>query len=125
MLNFEAIKNEKTIVGGLQGEYKVKLVGFDTKADSKGNTNYQFTFGLVEYPGVTRKVNTSIQSMYKSIVSQIGIQLGFEEHIQQSDVEVLTKATKEVFSIWINGTYTNFKEYVPAETEEAISEAMI
>ena len=36
MLNFDAIKNEKTIVGGLQGEYKVKLVGFDTKADSKG-----------------------------------------------------------------------------------------
>ena len=63
--------------------------------------------------------------MYKSIVSQIGIQLGFEEHIQHSDVEVLTKATKEVFSIWINGTYTNFKEYIPAETEEAISEAMM
>ena len=36
MLNFDAIKNERTIVGGLQGEYKVKLVGFDTKADSKG-----------------------------------------------------------------------------------------
>ena len=99
MFNFDAIKNEKTIVGGLQGEYKVKLVGFDTKADSKGNTNYQFTFGLVEYPGVTRKVNTSIQSMYKSIVSQIGIQLGFEEHIQHDDVLILTKATKEVFRL--------------------------
>ena len=63
--------------------------------------------------------------MYKSIVSQIGIQLGFEEHIQHDDVLILTKATKEVFSIWINGTYTNFKEYIPAETEEAISEAMM
>ena len=67
MLNFEAIKNEKTIVGGLQGEYKVKLVGFNTKTDSKGNTNYQFTFGLVEYPGITRKVNTSIQSISLAI----------------------------------------------------------
>ena len=125
MFNFDAIKNEKTIVGGLQGEYKVKLVGFDTKADSKGNTNYQFTFGLVDYPDITRVVCTSMYSKYKSIVSQIGVQLGFEEHAQHDDVEVLTKATKEEFSIWVNGTYTNFKEYVPAETEEAISEAII
>lgn len=125
MLNFDAIRNEKTIVGGLQGEYRVKLVGFDTKTDSKGNTNYQFTFGLIGYPGVVRKVNTSIQSMYKSIVSQIGVQLGFEEHVQHDDVEILTASTKKEFSIWINGTYTNFKEYITVEAEEAITEAML
>ena len=125
MFNFDAIKNEKTIVGGLQGEYKVKLVGFNTKPDSKGDTNYQLTFGLVDYPEITRVVCTSMYSKYKSIVSQIGVQLGFEEHAQHDDVLILTKATKEVFSIWINGTYTNFKEYIPAETEEAISEAMM
>lgn len=125
MFNFDAIKNERTIVGGLQGEYKVKLVGFNTKPDSKGDTNYQLTFGLVDYPDITRVVCTSMYSKYKSIVSQIGVQLGFEEHAQHDDILILTKATEEVFSIWINGTYTNFKEYIPAETEEAISEAMM
>lgn len=124
MLNFDAIKNETTIIGGLEGEYKVKLTGFDVKPDAKGDPNYKFEFTLVEYPEETRRVNTSLRSMYKGIVSDIGLQFGFEPHAKGIDVEVLTKASKEVFSIWINGKYTNFRapEFKQV-AEDAIDEA--
>lgn len=126
MLNFEAIKGKKTIIGGLDGEYKVKLTGFDVKPDSKGNPNYKFEFTLVEYPGQVRKVNTSLENMYKDIVSEIGLQFGYEPHVESDDEEVLTKASKEVFSIWINGQYTNFKApLVQPVSEDAIDEASL
>lgn len=121
-LNFDKIKSEKTIVGGLaNGEYKVLLTGFDTVPDSKGNPNYQMELTLLDYEGVTKKFNTSIYSMYKSAVSNIGTQLGFEAGVQNDDVTILTKASKEPFSIWINRTdreYINFYEYVIADEEE-------
>ena len=126
MLNFDAIKGEKTIIGGLEGEYKVKLTGFDVKPDAKGDPNYKFEFTLVEYPGQTRKVNTSLRSMYKGIVSDIGLQFGYTPHVEGADDEVLMKASKEPFSIWINGQYTNFKApLVKQVSEDAIDEACL
>ena len=128
MLNFEGIKNEKTIVGGLDGEYKVKLTGFDTKTDSKGNTNYQFVFSLVEFEGITKNFNTSIKSMYNSAVSNIAAQLGFNLHEQVSNVEVLTKASKEPFSLWVSEGYVNFydrKAYEEAKLEKAIDATIL
>lgn len=122
-LNFDKIKTERTVVGGLaNGEYKVLLTGFDVIADSKGNPNYRMELTLQDYEGVTKRFSTSIYSMYKSAVSNIGTQLGFELGTQFEDKEVLEKASKEPFSIWINKTdreYINFYEYVaPTEEEE-------
>ena len=121
-LNFDKIKSEKTIVGGLaNGEYKVLLTGFDVVPDSKGNPNYQMELSLVEFEGVTKKFNTSIYSMYKSAVSNIGTQLGFDVNVQIEDAVILAKATKTPFSIWINRTdreYINFYEYVIPEEED-------
>lgn len=121
-LNFDKIKSEKTIVGGLaNGEYKVLLTGFDVVPDSKGNPNYQMELSLVEFEGVTKKFNTSIYSMYKSAVSNIGTQLGFDVNVQVEDAVILAKATKTPFSIWINRTdreYINFYEYVIPEEED-------
>lgn len=122
-LNFDKIKTERTIVGGLaNGEYKVLLTGFDVVPDSKGNPNYQMELTLVDYEGVTKKFNTSIYSMYKSAVSNIGTQLGFEAGAQNDDATILAKATEVPFSIWINRTdreYINFYEYVTND-EEAV-----
>lgn len=126
-LNFDKIKSEKTIVGGLaNGEYKVLLTGFDVVPDSKGNPNYQMELSLVEFERVTKKFNTSIYSMYKSAVSNIGTQLGFDPNVQIEDAVILAKATKNPFSIWINRTdreYINFYEYVlpDEEDEEAVA----
>ena len=121
-LNFDKIKSEKTIAGGLaNGEYKVLLTGFDVVPDSKGNPNYQMELSLVEFEGVTKKFNTSIYSMYKSAVSNIGTQLGFDVNVQIEDAVILAKATKTPFSIWINRTdreYINFYEYVIPEEED-------
>ena len=122
-LNFDKIKTERTVVGGLaNGEYKVLLTGFDVVTDSKGNPNYQMELTLQDYEGVTKRFNTSIYSMYKSAVSNIGAQLGFELGTQFEDKDVLEKASKEPFSIWINKTdreYINFYEYIaPTEEEE-------
>jgi len=117
--NFDKIKDEKTIVGGLaNGEYGAILTGFDVKPDKNGNSNYQFELTLVDYEGVTRKYNTSNYSQYKSVVSNIGVQLGFESHLQDSDVAILTKATEKPFSIWINDSYTNFHDFVIAQKEK-------
>ena len=122
-LNFDKIKTERTVVGGLaNGEYRVLLTGFDVVTDSKGNPNYQMELTLQDYEGVTKRFNTSIYSMYKSAVSNIGAQLGFELGTQFEDKDVLEKASKEPFSIWINKTdreYINFYEYIaPTEEEE-------
>lgn len=125
MLNFESIKGRKTIIGGLEGEYKALLTGFDIKPDSKGNPNYKFEFSLVEYPGKIRKVNTSLENMYEDIVSDLGLQFGFEPHVEHTDEEVLVRASKEVFSIWINGQYTNFRAPQVKQSEKAIDESVL
>lgn len=119
-LNFDKITSERTLVGGLaNGEYRVTLTGFDVVPDSKGNNNYQFEFTLADYEGITRRFNTSIYSMYKQAVSNIGVQLGFDNK-QIDDKKILTKASKETFSIWINGTYTNFHALNTENTEEDV-----
>lgn len=117
--NFDKIKDEKTIVGGLaNGEYGAILTGFDVNPDRNGDANYQFELTLVDYEGVTRKYNTSKRSKYKEVVSDIGIQLGFESHLQDNDVAILTKATEKPFSIWINDSYINFHDFVTAQKEK-------
>ncbi len=118
-LNFNAIKEEKTIVGGLEGKLAVKLVGFDVKPDKNGNPNYQFKFGCVDFPEQVINYNCG-RSFYKRAVSGIAVQLGFELHAQDSDPEILKKATKEQFYLWkTSDGYINFYDRDENQTEEA------
>ena len=117
-LDFSGIKDKKTVVGGVDGKVAVKLVGFTTKLDSNGNPNYQFKLEAVEFDDYIISYNCG-ESFYKRAVSNIGAQLGFDLHKQKQDVEILTKATKEVFNIWIQDGYTNFYERETIKSEEA------
>lgn len=121
-LNFDLIKDEKTIVGGLEGKLAVKLVAFDVKADKNGNPNYQFKFECVDFPGQTINYNCG-RSFYKKAVSDIAVQLDFELHTQDSDIDVLTKASKEQFYLWKTpDNYINFydrDEAISNQNEEA------
>lgn len=100
MLNFEKIKNNSTIVGGVKGKTKVILTDFDVKADRNNNPNYQFKLSLVDYPGKTKQYNCG-ESFYPGVVSNIASQLGFEEGALVGDIDVLTKASTDPFYIWI------------------------
>lgn len=123
-LDFSTIENEKTIVGGVQGKIAVKLVGFEVKPDSNGNPNYQFKLKAVDYEDHIESYNCG-RSFYKSAVSNIGAQLGFEPSEQRPDKEILTKATQEVFYMWKQDGYTNFydREAWLAERQTKTEEA--
>ena len=120
-LNFDAIKERKTIVGGLEGKLAVKLVGFDVKPDKNGNNNYQFKLALTDLDNKVINYNCG-ESFYTRAVSNIGTQLGFEKSSLVNDVEILKKASKETFYIWRENGYTNFydrNEWIASQTEEA------
>jgi hypothetical protein len=106
-LDFSQIKGRKVIVGGVQGKIAVKLVGFEVKPDSNGNPNYQFKLKAVDYTNHIEPYNCG-ESYYKGVVSNIGLQLGFEVSKEMDEEAILTKATKEVFYIWKQNGYTNF-----------------
>lgn len=125
MLNFEKIQNRKTVIGGVRGKVRVRLVGFDVKEDRNGNNNYQFKLELLDYEGMTKQYNCG-ESFYNGVISNIGAQLGFEAHTQQSDVEVLTQASTGEFNIWIDEDnivyFYDREEYLAqrAVTEDAV-----
>lgn len=120
-LNFDAIKNKKTIVGGLEGKLEVKLVGFDVKLDKNGNNNYQFKLALTDFEDKTISYNCG-DRFYSGVISNIATQLGFEKGTLENDETILTKATEEPFYIWKTDEYINFydrEEWIANQNEEA------
>lgn len=108
--NFDTIKGQKMIIGGLRGKIKVTLVGFDTAPDKNGNTNYKFRLQPVDYPTESPIVfNTSREGGFLKALSCIGEQLGIEVGSHVDKVEVLKKAIKEPFYIW-RGEFVRFEE---------------
>ena len=106
-LDFSSIKGKKVVVGGVQGKIAVKLVGFKVGPDSYGNPNYKFKLKAVDYTDYIEQYNCG-ESFYKGVVSNIGVQLGFEVGKEMDEEAILTKATQEVFYIWKQDGYTNF-----------------
>lgn len=123
-LDFTSVKENKTVVGGIQGEQRVKLVGFETKTfEETGTTQHIITFDLLDYEGRTHEYRTlKNSSYYKRMISDISVQLGFKQGEDVSDETVLTKATKKEFKIWIvrkdGKEYTNFHQLIVEESVE-------
>ena len=66
----------------------------------------------------------SRESFYKTAVSNIGVQLGFQLSKEMDEEAILTKATQEVFFIWKQDGYTNFydREAKLAEQNKVVTE---
>jgi hypothetical protein len=110
-LNLDAVASKKTIVGGIQGEQPVKLVGFTVGPDINGNPNYKFVLELLNYPGEVHRYNCG-DAFYPRTISNIAQQLGYEAGKQPGDNVILKEATKKEFKIWIVEGTTYFYDRI-------------